>query len=216
MQANSLLHSLAVDLNDAAAGHEYTVWSAAQLGTYLLEAVGIVSTRRPDLFIEERIIELDPCTSVQQACDCSSIKQVLGQSTASGRVIKELRRRSNEVDLRWTGRTVCKVPPASYEPEEYSIDSASNRIWIYPPPPPGKSIYVLVECSVIPDDWTDFDISTELLAMVKQWVLWRAKSVDGEHNPDILTVAIAHRDTFWQLLNLAKEEYDEQVESDDA
>jgi len=213
MTPDSLLYQLAVDLNDAGAGHEFTTWSAEQLGAYLMEAIQVAFVERPDLFIEHRIIHLKPCSIIQDTCDCTHVIRVLGQSTADGRVFKELRVRKANDKLLWTGRT-CKSKTGKFELIEYTIDSNTDTLRVYPQVPAGQDIYVLVECSVIPKDIGDV-VDTELLAAIKQWVLYRAKTVDAELNPNIFNVAKLHRDTFFALLAIQKENNDQKAEDAD-
>lgn len=208
MQVSSLLEQLAVDLNDAAPGHEFTTWSRDQIRAYLIEGIQVSFSVRPDLFIETVIIKAEPCSVVQDTCDCTHIRRVIGQSTKNGRIIKELRQRSNDDKLRWTGRT-CPVPPDKFELKEYSIDNATDKLWLYPQVPAGKDIYVMVECAKVPEDIDDdYDIPAELLAPVVQWVLYRAKMVDGENNTAIIQVATGHQNTFWALLKAQKDNED--------
>lgn len=208
MQVSSLLEQLAVDLNDAAPGHEFTTWSRDQIRAYLIEGIQVSFSVRPDLFIETVIIKAEPCSVVQDTCGCTHIRRVIGQSTKNGRVIKELRQRSNDDKLRWTGRT-CPVSPDKFELKEYSIDNATDKLWLYPQVPAGKEIYVMVECAKVPEDIdNDYDIPAELLAPVVQWVLYRAKMVDGENNTAIIQVATGHQNTFWALLKAQKDNED--------
>lgn len=208
MQVSSLLEQLAVDLNDAAPGHEFTTWSRDQIRAYLIEGIQVSFSVRPDLFIETVIIKAEPCSVVQDTCGCTHIRRVIGQSTKNGRVIKELRQRSNDDKLRWTGRT-CPVSPDKFELKEYSIDNATDKLWLYPQVPVGKEIYVMVECAKVPEDIdNDYDIPAELLAPVVQWVLYRAKMVDGENNTAIIQVATGHQNTFWALLKAQKDNED--------
>lgn len=208
MQVSSLLEQLAVDLNDAAPGHEFTTWSRDQIRAYLIEGIQVSFSVRPDLFIETVIIKAEPCSVVQDTCGCTHIRRVIGQSTKNGRVIKELRQRSNDDKLRWTGRT-CPVSPDKFELKEYSIDNATDKLWLYPQVPAGKEIYVMVECAKVPEDIDDdYDIPAELLAPVVQWVLYRAKMVDGENNTAIIQVATGHQNTFWALLKAQKDNED--------
>lgn len=216
MYVSSLLEQLAVDLNDAAPGHEFTAWSREQIRAYLIEGIQVAFTERPDLFIETVIIKVNPCSILQDTCDCTHIRRVIGQSTMDGRIIKELRQRSNNDKLRWTGRT-CPTSPDKFELKEYSIDNITDKLWLYPQAPPGKDIYVLVECAKAPDNiQDDYDIATELLAAIKQWVLFRAKMVDGENNAAIIQVAMQHQNTFWKLLDSQKQNEDITVEKENA
>lgn len=215
MKFGSLLDQLAVDLNDAAPGHEFTTWSKQQIRAYLEEAIQTAFIERPDLFTDTRVIKLKPCTVVQDTCDCTHVRRVIGQSTKDGRVFKTLRPKKNDDKLRWTGRT-CPVSPKDFELQEYSIDNVTDKLWVYPQVPAGLDVYIAVECAILPETFgDDYDIPGELQAAVVQWVLFRAKMVDGENNTTIIQVANAHKQTFWELLNAQVNSKDIIAEKDD-
>lgn len=216
MKLGSLLYQLAVDLNDAESGHEYTTWTQDQLRAYLSEGIQATFTERPDLFMEVKTIKVTACDTVQDTCECSTISKVLGQATASGRVIRSIRRRSSSEKLIWRGKT-CPGDPRNFELREYSIDPITGTLQLYPPVPPDVDVYIAVECSVRPDtdNWDDsFDLNNEVVPMVMQWALYRAKMVDGENNALIIQVAVGHKNAFWELVTAnrivkAKEEQDD-------
>lgn len=204
MNVRSLMERASVDLNDAAAGHEFTTWSREQLRAYIEEAVQIAFSERPDLFTELRVLKAQPCTMLQDICDCTSIRHVIGQSDKNGHVVKPLRERRTE-KLVWTGRT-CPVLPKNFELNEYMIDRQMDKLWLWPQVPAGLDVYVLVECAVFPSDIEAVDFPDELAAAVIQWVLFRAKMVDGENNQAIVTVAEQHKKTFYELLTLSMQD----------
>lgn len=203
MNIGLLLKQLAVDLNDAAPGHENTTWSRSQLRAYLEEAMSIVFIERPDLFIETRVIKVQPCTVVQDTCDCEHVRRVIGQSTKDGRILKYLRPKKAPDRLVWTGR-VCRSRVQDFSLSQYYIDDVTNKLWLFPQMPAGLDIYVAVECAVAPSDFSDSaSIPDAVQAAVVQWVLYRAKMVDGEYNPVIVQVANQHYQTFWDLIKAA-------------
>lgn len=208
MLLSDIVHDIAVDLNDAAPGHEFTTWSEAQIMTYVLEGIQTAFAERADLFIETRIMEVEPCTELQSACDCTKVRRVIGQANENGRVIKKLSVRSNKDKLRWPGRT-CPVPANNFSLSEYSIDEGTNRIWVYPAVPFGVDVYLLIECAVIPSVIDgDYDVPDELVAAIKQWALYRAKAVDEENTPATAQVAENHQATFWRLLQAQRDSED--------
>lgn len=211
MNVGSLLDILARDLNDYANdGYKHVTWSAEQLRTYLGEGLQLAFANRPDLFMETKVIPVEPCTEVQTKCDCDTIHRVLGQSTKGGRVIKGLRRRNSQSKLIWPGDR-CPVDPNKFELKSYSVDSMTGTLRLYPPAPPLAELWVLVECAVRPsgDITDDMEIPVAVDAAVKQWVYYRAKTVDGENNPNILSVANGHKSTFWEILLVEKRVRDE-------
>lgn len=200
MLIGSLLDLLAVDLNDAAPGHAFTTWSKEQLGAYLEEAVQLAFLERPDLFLEERVLKVEPCSIRQEVECCTRIRRVLGQCTADGRVTHMLRPRKLDVRLVWTGRT-CPVSPKNFRLSQYAIDDTDDSIWLWPQVPAGVDVYVRVQCAVMPTEVDDdYDVPTELQAAVLQWALYRAKVVDAEVNQAVAQIAGDHKQTFWQLL----------------
>lgn len=199
MKAKSLLYDLAVDLNDAAPGHEFTTWSARQLLTYVEEGLQVACALRPDLFLHTVVIPVTPMSTEQTACQCTRIYRVIGQSDENGKVIRELRRMRSAEEARWFGPMCGRI---SDKLTEYSIDDTSNKIWLYPQVPPNKKLYLLIECAVAPEGIDDsFEVPVQLLPIVKQWVLYRAKLVDGENNPLIVQVATMHEQSFYRLLS---------------
>ena len=204
MRFGSLLDQIAVDLNDAAPGHEFTTWSREQLGAYLEEAIQLAFTERPDLFTETRIIKVQPCSEIQESCDCTQIRRVVGQVTKTGGLIKHLRIKKHGSDrLVWTGRS-CSVHPKNFQLQEYYIDSVTDKLWVYPIVPAGVDVYIMIECAVLPSEFGEgYEVHNELRAAVIQWVLFRAKMVDGENNTAIVSVANHHKNTFWELLRVS-------------
>lgn len=203
MRIGSLLELLAVDLNDAAPGHEFTTWPKQQLRAYLVEALQTAFIERPDLFLEEVVVKVVPC-AVRQVLDCcTKIRRVIGQCDADGHVFKLLRPRRMDDRLVWTGRT-CAVPPNKFSLSQYALDDAADAIWFWPQVPAGLDVYVLVECAKMPADVDDdYDVESELCAAAVQWALYRAKSIDAENNQAIVQVADNHKQTFWQLLTVS-------------
>lgn len=203
MFLNDVVTQIAQDLNDAAPGHEFTTWTEGQLRFYVQEALHTIFNIRPDLFIETRIIKMQPCTYVQDTCDCTQIHAVIGQVTESGRVIKRLRKREQGTKQLWAGWT-CHVSPKNFELREYYIDTDTDKLWVFPQVPAGTDVYLMVECSVLPNALEDgYAISGELVPMVIQWALYRAKMIDGESNQLILAAAKEHRSVFEGLVNFS-------------
>lgn len=212
MNINSLLNIIAADLNDNAPGHAFTTWSQEQLRAYAEEALEIAYYQRPDLFIKRRVIRLQPCTYMHDTCDCTKVYRVHGQTTKDGRIIRllrpekiidrpELRLKLKE---RWRGRT-CPLPRnlrgGKFYLESYELHEETDTLWLYPMVPPGEEVYITVDCLVPMDKLVgNFDVLDEFRAAVMQWVLYRAKMIDAEHNPTVLSAAKEHSDNFWKLL----------------
>lgn len=200
---SDVVQQVSVDLNDFAPGFEYTTWTERQLLAYVIEGLQVAFTVRPDLFLDAHVFKLTSSTSIQRPCNCTSIRRIYGICDAAGHVLYGLRKRKDSDKLKWYG-VVCPTDPRHYKAREYSVDSEGDTFYIEPAPPAGQDVFVLLECAVAPDasntKATD-TVSTELVAPVIQWALYRAKMVDSENNATIFTVAREHKSTFFTLLN---------------
>lgn len=199
-----LVKQVSIDLNDYAAGHEYTTWTYEQLAAYVLDGLQVAFTFRPDLFLHTVVIELEPANSVQRPCNCTQIRRVYGISTKDGRVLYGIRKRKSSDNLQWYGKT-CPVDPKHWKARDYYIDAEGDVFYIEPAPPVGQTTYALIECAQAPtmeDLDNGFEMPTELQSATIQWALFRAKMVDAENNTTIFNVANFHKQTFFQLLQV--------------
>lgn len=202
MIIKSLLNELANDLNDNQEGHSYITWTRDMLTGWIREALSIFYEKQPDEFIESRILEVQSCSVLQDMCDCDSIHRVIGQVTESGRLLKPLRERSLDLTFSWTGKS-CKAPSGSFSLDGYAIDDTSDSLYLFPEVPPNVKVFVQVECAVIPS--VDSDAATiedKFIPTIKQWVLWRAKSMDMELSPAIANAVELHYKAFYDLLGI--------------
>lgn len=198
---SDLVTRVSEDLNDQAVGHSFVTWSESQIRAYLVEALQVAYTARPDLFVSEHVFLLAPGSASQRPCACGQIKRVVGVCNAGGRVLYAIRKRRASDRLLWQGGG-CPGDPARYRVREYSIDVDGASFTVDPPPPAGQDVYVLVECAVEPDDTYDLDsVPVDLRAAIVQWALYRAKMVDSENNATIFAVAKEHKSTFFSLLS---------------
>ena len=71
-----------------------------------------------------------------------------------------------------------------------------------------------MRCYAVPEDATEAtDVPSELEAAVKQWMLYRALSVDSENNAAITELAVRHRQSYTDLLNrMIQRRKDEEAE----
>lgn len=196
-----LVKQVSIDLNDYAAGHEFTTWTEEQLSAYVIEGLQVAFTFRPELFMRSVVVELTAGNSIQRPCDCTKIRRVYGISTKEGRLLYGLRKRKASDKLQWYGKT-CTVDPKYWKGRDYYIDSEGDTIFIEPAPPIGQKTYALIECATAPTSDNVGDIPVELQAPVVQWALYRAKMVDGENNATIYQVANAHKQTCFDLLRV--------------
>lgn len=193
----SLLDQLSRDLSDPG----FVRWTKEQLRTYLLEGLVTAFGKRPDLFMERRILKIESCSPIQTVCDCDRYYRVLGQATEGGRIIRPIRKRSSSQKLIWSGKP-CRVSPDEFKLESYSIDPKTNTLEVYPAVPAGIDVWIVVECASKPTELKDGDnFNEELAVAAKQWVLSRAHRVDGEVNPIAFNLAKEHEATFWRVIS---------------
>lgn len=214
---SALVEQASVDLNDHAAGFEYTTWSAQQLSAYALEGLQVAFTMRPDLFLHTETIKLEPGTAVQKPCGCTQIRRVYGVSNAMGRVLYPVRKIKQSDRMTWTGRR-CPVDPKYYRMREYAIDTDNDTLIVDPPPPSGQDVFLLVECAKVPtaeEFGMSAEVTEELSAPVIQWILYRAKMVDSENNSAILQTAAKHEQSFYNLLQVQMR-YQNRIDSDNS
>lgn len=199
MTLGELVDQLAIDLNDAAPGFQFSTWSRDQLLFYLGEGLAKAFSRRPELFKETVILKLEP-GSLQDICDCEKLKpgDVLGQSTAEGRILHELKLRSSDPRLSWPGRSCPDDEP--FRLKEYSLSPDGRTLKVYPPVPPRTDVWLALRCSIAPDGGADTEVNSELRPAVMQWGLYRALMVEAENNPAVLRMAESAEASFWKLL----------------
>jgi len=203
MRLSKLLNQLAIDLNDAETGREFTGWSTAQLQFYLLEGVQEAMALKPELFHDTVVLEIDHRDSWQDLCPCLHLTPdgVLGQSTAKGRVLHALKFRPGDYGLTWRGP---ECPPSEpFQLREFTISPNGRTIRVYPSPPPDKPLYLALRCAIWPKG-DDPDLPDELTAALLQWGQYRAMMMDGESNQFAYQAALAHKASFYELMALER------------
>lgn len=196
-----ILDRLAADLNDAEAGHEFTSWTRDQLRGYLIEACQVITQARPEFFMQDRLLELTGCQDYYEVCGCQKITEdgVLGQADSSGHIFHTIKPRPDGAAGRWPGRA---CPPGSpFKVREFSVTADGRFLRLYPGIPPRQTVYIAVRCAVLPEDDGSFLPGAVIPAAV-QYVLFRAKMVDGENNPAVLTAAVRHWAVFAALTGI--------------
>jgi hypothetical protein len=200
MRVQSLVSKIASDLNDNEDGHAYQTWPAEQIRGWIVEGVSLVYEKRPDLFVENKIIQVTPCSIIQDTCDCDIIRRVVGQVTERGRLLHPLRERGLEVSFQWTGKP-CRRK-GDFRLESYAIDTETDRLYLWPEVPPHIDVHIKVECAVRPSADAE-DINSAYDTAVTQWVLWRAKGMDMEVSTAATNAAQIHYKAFFDLLGLS-------------
>lgn len=204
MNVGAIIFDVSRDLNDQVEGAPYIRWTQGQLHSYLIEAVVELSAIYEQLFHKKVVVRLRSGDVWQEACDCTHITRIIGESTWDGAIIRTLREMSDESVFTWPGEVVDHCRPADSELNGYSISSVKDSEFrVFPPVQPGKTKFVLVECYAQPSSEemqsTDFDVPDRLVQAVKQWMLYRAMIVDSENNPAIIEVAKTHLQVYHTL-----------------
>ena len=205
MKTGDIIFDVSRDLNDQIEGAPYIRWTQDQLLSYLQEAVIELSAGYSQLFHKQVVVRLQTGDVWQEACDCTHILRVVGESTWDGKVIRRLTRQSDEDVFTWPGDVADKCARTQgTELSGYSISSIKDsQFKVYPPVAPGQSKYVLIECYAEPSTESmksmDFDVPDRLVQAVKQWMLYRALIVDSENNPTIVQVADTHMKVYTAL-----------------
>jgi hypothetical protein len=206
MTVRDIIEDVSRDLNDQEQGYEYTRWSVAQLQTYLSEALINDSYLLKDLFHTEKVVRLRPGGDWQKVCDCSEIIRIVGECTEDGEVYRFFTRTYDDERLNWPGSVypMCTNPDTD-EPFSYAISSVDvNRFKVMPPVAPGQSRFVLLQCYKMPTGRSlTENVPDEMVAIVKQWMLYRALIMDSENSPTISTIAGTHLTTHDNLLKRA-------------
>ena len=125
----NLLLSYAQDLDDAYPGYEFSIWSRQQLLTYFNEALCLIAAHRPDMFVEQKVVKVEPCSNYLDVCDCVKVLDVLGQSDKHGNNIKPFPKRKGKTSS-WTGKK--RDDKFSTTITEYELVPNSNLIKVYP------------------------------------------------------------------------------------
>ena len=204
MIPDDIIREVSLDLNDQEPGYEYTHWKKDQLRSYLQEGLNYVYMALKYLFVERVVVKLEPGDVWQQACDCDDIVRVLGTTDATGsRIIRTLRKRRDDDSIFWSGShdATCRYGRGD-RLESYMINATDGRSFkVFPPvSATAKNVtHVLVECNVPPSADSGI-VPFEVVAAVKQSMLFRAMMLDSENNAAIAEIGVQHRDTFYRLV----------------
>lgn len=208
MKVRDIIWEVSRDLNDQEYGYEYTTWPREQLRSYLYEALTQLAVMFRKFFIVRHVVHVKPGGLWQRACTCEQILRVVGEVTEDGeQLLRYLSNVTDDTRTVWPG-AVERCPASlhgNYEMTGYSINNIDESMFkVYPEMPRGgPDHYVLVECFDSPDGAPDdFNVPVRLVALVKQWMLMRAYTVDSENNPTVVQVADGHRQTYLKLLEL--------------
>lgn len=205
MNTQALILSISSDLNDNEDGFHNQTWTEQQIREWVAEGVNLVYDKRPDLFMEQKVIPVAPCSVIQDTCDCGVIRRVLGHATKDGRLLSIMRKQGLESSLQWRG-TSCRRAVGKYKPTSYALDAVTDTLYVWPEMPPHEEAYILVECASRPGpESINENVDDGYVTAVKQWVLWRAKSMDAELSSAAMSAAQMHYKAFFDVLGVAAE-----------
>ena len=188
------------DLNDQAEGYEFQTWPKEQLRDWFYEGIRLAGSNRPDIFNQSRVLRLRAGPEYHPICGCDSltINGVLGQSDQDGNVLHMIRPRTDSIVDHFPA---VSCPPRRYRIREFALSADGRTIRVYPAVPPGETAYLSVRCAVIPSADED-EVPDEAAAAAVQWILYRARMVDGEVNTAALAAAVYHWHTCASLLGI--------------
>lgn len=208
MNGSDVVFEVSRDLNDQEPGYEYTRWTRAQLQSYLREALSTLSRLFKDKFQTTLTVKLEPGGNWQKACDCSEVVRVIGEATADGQLTRYLFKQDDIEANTWGGAVMsrCYGSASNYQMESYSISSTDGGMFrVYPPVPAGVTKYVNVECFKAPTGDLEASIPDEVVAAVKQWMLYRALMMDSENNATVIKLAEGHYQVYQNLISFELE-----------
>ena len=206
MNGADIIRDVSLDLNDQEPGHEYTRWTQTQLQTYLREALIQVSASVRSWFTKRMTVEVLPGADWQEVCSCSEIIRLVGETNAKDRLIRYLHKYEDSDTLTWVSDVDSCVDPSAYKMSGYMVSNVDKSLFrVIPTIPGGQTRFVRVECFARPDGALESDVPDDAMPMVKQWMLYRALSVDSENNSTITQLANTHKETFFSLLKMAVE-----------
>lgn len=207
MTVNQIILDVSTDLNDQLNGYEYISWSYTQLLSYLKESLGYITEALFDSDsggVKLYQHETDPSLLWQSVCDCKTITRV--SLINSDGTYKTLRLINDDPKMMWTE---CNPSVCGGGCIDSYIINKNDRSLFRLLPPTSYPVKVAVECYSKQD--IDIDLSTDIdkayIAPIKQWMLYRALSVDSENNQAIFTLAQTHQQTYFSLVKELNQKY---------
>ena len=207
MTVDELISGYASDLNDAEPGHENTIWTREDLLRYVNEGLCLIAALRPDEFVKIVVAKVTPMVEEVTVCDCNKIRRVLGQCNENGVVTRQLNYKSVNSRLVWTGKNCVTNGKYLYE---YSI-GGKNTVFVSPPVGYGVNAWIKVECvgtaTPLVAGGEVSGMACEYLAVLAQYVLYRAKSRD-EMSAALRAAGADHFAAFEKLTNALRAAYE--------
>lgn len=207
MKVSAIIRSVSLDLNDQEPGYEYARWTVEHLQNYLQEALVELASAAPHYFTTQMVVRLQHGTRWHQACDCTHVIRVLGESDRNGNIFQKLVKRADDDTNTWT-TNLKKCTSATAQLQSYSISKTDDSYYkVYPPVLPGVERWIVLECYKEPDGNLEDDVPNRFIAAIRQWMLYRAYDMDAENNQLVQTIALKHKETYTTLYqSIAREE----------
>lgn len=213
MLFSSLVEESAKDLNDFEKGFEYTRWSQECLREFASDAVAMVFSLRPDLFVETKTITLK--SGAIQTLDegCTKLNRVDGVLDENGNVTGLRAAKGFEDIDRWFFSKECLTPNLSgggYTITSYKIDDEEEgRFIVNPPVPNGQTVEVQVQCVEMPDcESEEVPLDKRFHPILLEYIKYRALMIDDESATSFQRGQF-HLSIFLNFLQSNKSAYDE-------
>lgn len=226
MKLYDWLLTVATALNDDRPSAPFARYKMRDMLAAYNAAMCLVSTYRPDLFTELRVVKLEPGIYQDVRGCCANVLDVQAQVLANGDVVKKLqgsRERSTVVKRRW------KKPSCARAGEDglpaFLIDYATldknlgGRFEVEPAVPCGVEAWVLVKCVNSPCPATEADallgeeIDGDCVHNVAAWHYVLARMLTGDRFSNAASQdGQYHYRMFFDLLGIAQRQ-EEKFES---
>ena len=189
MRVYDFLRTIASSLGDDKPNAPFRRYPLRDLTAYYSEAMCFVSTHRPDLFTDYKILKLKTGASQDaRCCGCLNVTEIVAQVDASGNTIKDLTSTggSKTNTSKWY-RTPCRDGATGTQLIiNYKIESGMNgQFTVTPPVPPGVEMWVKLKCVHAPPNPSEAEViagsttgACQFLPAIRSYILYRALQGD--------------------------------------
>lgn len=189
MRIYDFLLTIASGLGDAKPNNPFRRYPLRDLVAYYNEAMCFVSTHRPDLFTDFKIMKLAAGSSQDaRCCGCLNVIEVVAQIDADGNTIKDLTSTggSKTNTSKWY-RAPCRDGATGTQLIiGVEIENGMNgQFSVVPPIPPGTDIWVKLKCVHAPTNYDEAAVlagsgtgACQFLPAIRSYILYRALQGD--------------------------------------
>lgn len=216
---NDLLVRSARDLNDYTdhiANKQFQRWTKEQLLGYWNEALCVMFSLNPSKFRCAKVAKLKPGLN-HVFEECKRVLSVIGVSDKDGNILYEIEQDKADKTLRWGGFRPRSCPPPFQHTRDFRLThyriatDKDGSIFVKPPVPYGKDIYLKVMCETPPKVFSISDLDADVeqancsdVTFGAHWVLFRALMVDEESQSSV-QLANQHLQLFFKLIEVKTE-----------